>query len=242
MKQPVYLNYHDFDDLPGAAKVIKNILVTGSGACIVTNFPVSENNAPLVSFSEMLGELVHEVRNLEGKSVYKVEVNEKLETPTYANTPLEFLCHTDCTEFDNPPDTVLLLCEKQAKSGGESYLVWVEDLVEKLTMEDIMILGSRQFPFGNKLHPILEYAGQKPVIRYNRVPLDSIIKFYNFSFPEETSNTLDKIDAIMSEIKFSFRLKENECLIINNKTLLHGRGGFGKKSRRLMKRVRLNLT
>jgi alpha-ketoglutarate-dependent taurine dioxygenase len=242
MKKPVYIDFTKIrTDYGRAAWEIKNTLVSGGGSCILKNVPVSEDNSFLQLMANYLGESVHEARNIDGKAVYIVEVNENLEVPTYANTPYKFLCHTDCTEFDNPPDTVMLLCEKQAKKGGESFLVSVEDIINRLNMEDIMILSARQFPFGNKLYPILGYHYDQPVMRYNRVSLDSFRKFYNFKFAEETLNVIDKMDAIMDEIKISFKLKAHECLIINNKTLLHGRGEFPAKSPRRMKRLRLNL-
>ena len=82
MEKPVYLDYLSIQvDLPAFAWKIKNILVSDRGACIIKNFPCTEDNYALHLLADSLGETVNEARNIDGKSVYRVEVNQKLETP-----------------------------------------------------------------------------------------------------------------------------------------------------------------
>jgi hypothetical protein len=216
-------------------------ILQNSGACIIKNFPGSESDNSLIELSELMGKSVDEKRNINGKTIYNVEVNNNLEVPAYANTPYEFLCHSDCAEFPNPPDTVLLLCERQAETGGESYLIWLEDILSQLSIHEVQLLAEPVFPLGKQFIPILSTRNNRMIIRYNRVTIDINVKAYGLVLDNKVQALLDKLDQVIDSSKFIFKLEPHDCLIINNEILLHGRGAFPENSNRLLKRVRLYL-
>ncbi len=240
MKSLNYLDFKNFE-FKDLSNQVCGILSKGSGVCIIKNFPVSEDDSELVRFSKALGEPVTETRNIDGKYVYRVEVNNSLKVPTYANTSYQFLCHTDCCEFEEPPDTVILLCEKQAESGGESHVVFGEALINYFSITEFNLLSQPVFPFEGAFRPIVSLENDQIVFRYNRVNIDFYIKAFDLNIEAKIIQVLDKLDDVMDKNKISFILGESECLILNNKTILHGRSSFSESSNRLMKRVRLIL-
>ena len=84
-----------------------------SKACIVKDFPAGDYDY-LQHRIRAWGTPLLEARNLEGGMIYNVCIDHQSELPAYANTPYAFGFHTDCSEFEAPPDTVLLLCEQTA--------------------------------------------------------------------------------------------------------------------------------
>lgn len=236
-----YIDYNHYSDqLKELSGIVSNIVKYEEAACIIKNFPISDDNTQLIIFSELLGKPITEKRNIDGKTVYRVEASET-EIPSYSNTNYEFPCHTDCSDFENPPDTVILLCEIQSEYGGDSYLITLEEVLEKLSIQDIILLKKAIFPQGNKFIPILYETNGEYTIRYNPITIELYSRYNNIELPEEIKTLLDKVNLTIEENKLKVKLSNNDCLIINNTKILHGRSRFNDDSPRLLKRLRLNL-
>ncbi len=240
LKDIKYFNFES--DLVTLSKKVIHNLKNDTGVCVIKNFPISENDSALISFSEVLGEPLHEERNIDDKTVYRVEINKSLDIPTYANTENEFWCHTDCSDFEVPPDTVMLLCERPSITGGETFVISVNDLLEKFSNNELFMLSHEVFPLRGYFYPILKMENDNTFsVRYNRASIDISLEIGKMELEKNYLEVINKLDWIINENKLTFRLNSGECLITNNNTILHGRAEFPENSDRLMKRIRLYL-
>lgn len=213
------------------------------GGCIITDMPCSEDDNALEALSHALGIPLLEKDNLREGMVCRVEVEHRANRP-YASTSLHFPGHTDCVDYAEPPDTVLLLCEQPAARGGESFAAHLDDFLPLLSPDDIFALHDAQFYFRFGYFPVLTLKQRQVRIRYNRIMLELFKPEQN----PETEALLDRLDQAIAAVSFQFSLKRGDCLILNNHTTVHGRGAFSddqsddKRDRtRLLKRSRLDL-
>lgn len=206
-----------------------------AGICVIRHFPIETDHGALLALTHQLGEPLLEAHNINGGAVCAVQVDHG-GRPAYANTPHVFPCHTDCADFEQPPDVVLLLCEKQAQAGGESYWIPLKDVLPQLTSAQIEQLSQPLFPFRTNLYPILAPWG----IRYNRLMIDLYWRLYQWGTPELVA-LMNALDEVLAQHRQVFSLQVGDCLLLNNHHLLHGRGAFDENSDRLLKRVRFHL-
>lgn len=230
-------SYHQ----PNLIEAIKTALLAKPGGCIVTEMPCRDDDTALEQLSYALGAPLLETHNLRGGMVCRVEVESHADRP-YASTSLHFPGHTDCVDYAEPPDTVLLLCERPAVSGGESFAAHLDDFLPLLSAEDIFALNKADFYFRYGYLPILTLQQRKVMIRYNRIMLDL---FCPERKPEHEA-LLDRLDTAIQSVSFTFSLQQGECLILNNHTMVHGRAAFvdsqsNQTQGRLLKRSRLSL-
>ena len=236
------LNYSQYQK--ESSRIIAELqseLRIGSLCYIIENFPCSETDSALNEFTYALGEPVLEKRNRNNSSVYRVEINNHLSLPVYANTAYEFSGHTDCADFDNPPDTVVMLCERPSEIGGDSFLVNLETVLEEFSFKDVQMLNEPVYIFGKNYYPILSLKNTFLAIRYNRVYFDFCIRLNQLEIEPEKLELINRLDNAINACKYVFSLKSGDCLLLNNQRILHGRESFPENSDRLIKRVRLNL-
>lgn len=206
-----------------------------SGGCIVTGMPCDADDASLEALSRALGQPVNEPHNLTGGMVCRIEVEPRENRP-YASTPGHFPGHTDCSDHRHPPEIVLLLCEQAARQGGDSFVARLPEILVKLTPDDLFALQEPQFFFRYGYLPILSLAKGRITIRYNRQLLEM---FKPSDTPETLIHLLDRLDQAIQAASFEFRLAPGDCLILDNRTTVHGRTAFDDDGSRLMKRVRV---
>ncbi|PKL76116.1 MAG: hypothetical protein CVV27_11910 [Candidatus Melainabacteria bacterium HGW-Melainabacteria-1] len=221
----------------GLAAQVHEALQLAAG-CIVSGMPCPDGDAPLEALSLELGEPLYEPHNLRGGMVCRVEV-EPGELRPYANTPFYFPGHTDCADHAEPSDTVLLLCQQPAVSGGESFVAPLDEILKHLSLSDLLALQAPRFYFRYGYLPVLSASKGLHRIRYNR------LMFEMFQPPEqlaELNPLLDRLDQAIQAVAFHFRLTAGDCLILDNQRSVHGRTAFepAAESARLMKRVRLS--
>jgi alpha-ketoglutarate-dependent taurine dioxygenase len=101
-----------------------------------------------------------------------------------------------------------------------------------------MELRRPQFYFRYGYLPVLTMVERQLRIRYNRVMLD----LFTPEPEAELKALMDRLDQLIEECSFSFALSQGDCMILNNHRCVHGRTAFEDDGRRLMKRVRLNLS
>ncbi len=210
-----------------------------SKACILSGFPLGDH-AYLQHRVQAWGTPVLEARNLEGGMIYAVSVDHQSDLPAYANTPYAFGFHTDCSEFDEPPNTVLLLCEQIAESGGESTVVDLDHVIPHLAFETLLQLQKPQFYFKPVLQPILSLNTQQDIeVRYQptHFVLGEKLKLWQKTAAQQEA--LADFEAALAREAVSFLLQPGDALLLNNRRCLHGRKAF--EGQRLLKRVRFNL-
>jgi len=224
---------------PEQVASIRQALAT-AGACLLRHMPQEPDHHSLLTLAHTLGTPLHEARNLEGQAVALVAVDPHSELPAYANTPYAFALHTDCSDLPDPPDLVLLLCETQASTGGESTFLHLKTLLEALSEADKLALQAPIFAFRHETLPILTQHGQHFQIRYQRLHQELHRRLHERP-AGELEALLDRVDNICQAKQTVFRLQPGDCWITHNQTSLHGRLAFAPESPRSLKRVRLRL-
>ncbi len=208
------------------------------GACILKDFPCNDRTF-LEQQVRAWGEPVIEARNLEGGMVFEVTVDTSAELPAYAATPYAFDCHTDCAEFAEPPDTVLLLCEQAAELGGESLWVPLDAVIPHLSYETLRQLQKPQFYFKGHSHPILSLGSTGEIeVRYQPLAfmLSEQLGVWHKT-PDQAAALAEFAQALAQTVQI-FNLVPGDCFVFHNRRSLHGRTAF--QGQRLLKRVRFN--
>lgn len=222
---------------------LKAVLQQG-GAMVLKQFPLEADHASLKQLAQALGTPLLEAHNTESGMICPVEVETQTPDTPYANTPLYFPCHSDCSDFPEPPDVVILLCERQAGRGGESLLAAVDDIAQRLNPADIMAMQRPDFLFRHTQYPILFIHQGALAMRYNRMMIELFQRVNDWPENSEQQALFDRLDAAAENASQRFCLEAGDCFILNNYRLLHGRSAFEHsedKGKRLLQRVRLTL-
>lgn len=157
-----------------------------------------------------------------------------------STTHLEFNCHTDGYFDSHPIDIVILQCVIPDQSGGDSTIVFLEDLISQLDFETIEALKQPIFPSRCGNIAILTEDDHGLSIRYNRLELDRGAILHNIKLSSWQIKVLEKLDLAIESSKIYLKLMPYDCLIVNNKKVLHGRTALSsEKSNRLVRRVQL---
>ncbi len=217
---------------------------------ILKGFSSGINNENLLALARSLGEItlngtILDNKPLEQDLVYTVQVHTQgiydNELLIYSTTNKYFPYHTDdsCTEL--PADLVILLCELPSNQGGESFVAHVDEVVQQLNELDILFLREPIYCFQFGLAPILTYKNDSYSIRYNRIEIDRFSKSKDIFYSDRVYSVMEKLDNVLKSLESSnsFVLKKDECMVINNHKVLHGRGSFPIDSNRKLKRLRL---
>jgi alpha-ketoglutarate-dependent taurine dioxygenase len=224
--------------------------VVASKAVIIRNFGTGETNERLIKLAYALGKPYGGYslpeHPLEDGLVFRVEVRgEGVMDPSgeviYSTTCADIPCHTDGVNRPAPYDLALLHCIRQDASGGETVLVQLDELIERLPPDVMGLLREQGYPFAFGTAPIIAGDGDEVWIRYNAQEMAFYSETGGASLSPQHRHALAKLEAALSEptAQEKFRLSPGECLLIDNKRVLHGRSACSKGGHRLLKRVRL---
>jgi alpha-ketoglutarate-dependent taurine dioxygenase len=176
---------------------------------------------------------------------------------TFSEHADEAELHTDSQYSERPEDHFALYCvEKALCKGGESFFLKVEDIVNDLNesvegREVISFLKDSKYPyivpdvFKRNLQGPPEFTfGYILKDGEMRFRLDAIERALAIDPTLCTKKQVDIFkflkDTIFDSKKVIYTyLENNECLFINNKTMLHGRTKFVDPNRHLL-RIRFN--
>jgi len=220
------------------------------GAIIVTQTPANEDGAAVLLLSRMIGkpmwttvprrpgnadcleDIVHRIEAVNTPAVSKMGL------PVLSTTASEFGCHTDESYLSEPAEAIALHCIRQASTGGGTILADVRDLVGTLRVCDAEALRG-DFPHRSGSACILSGSNDSPAIRYNP---------YEFSRGKgEVLSTRQRcamaaLDEAIGACAIVIRLDPGDCLILDNRRILHGRTSFDPSDGRLFLRVRLRIS
>lgn len=175
---------------------------------------------------------------------------------THSERSAEAELHTDSAFSSQPEDMFCLLVVKKAEcGGGESLLLTTERLLEAMRKHPDcerheQVLRNKDFPFliptifRKDLTAELEYNvgpildGEE--IRYRSDMIQRCIEVAPHLFDAEMIEALNFLKGVVDNCESTSKvtLQTGDLLILNNKSLLHGRTAFEDESRHLM-RVRL---
>ncbi|WP_207429024.1 TauD/TfdA family dioxygenase [Pedobacter sp. SYSU D00535] len=148
-----------------------------------------------------------------------------------------FPLHTDCSYLDKPAEVVSLYCLENSCSGGESLLLNINDLIPTLNNDYLGFLKSQKFRVHSKEFPILEETDNHFSIRFSE---HEIMESYKEDDYELVKRELEQFLRLLSSSPLvqKVKLEKNDCLLVNNRTCLHGRNAFEANSDRIFLRSR----
>lgn len=162
---------------------------------------------------------------------------------TNARTSSALEPHTDGSFHKDPFELVVLYCVESDGEGGDSIVIALDDIVERLDEDDYRALKAPVFPFGDNVVPVIGGAGGKETIRYYRTQLEMQLsrREGSFELAEGSNAALKALDQAMDDasIHFRFHLEPRDLLFVNNKKAVHARTGFSDDSSRLLLRARV---
>lgn len=142
----------------------------------------------------------------------------------FTNTPLRL--HTDRSCTPSPPVVMSCWIGRQAETGGESVFLdgafFFHELKNKFPAL-FELITTEPAGFINQ-----ENILQSPVLYQNETGR-FLIRFRDdelIRFGEQTKKIKDTLNQLMEEQATVYRLNNNECYILNNTRVLHGRTHF----------------
>jgi alpha-ketoglutarate-dependent taurine dioxygenase len=184
------------------------------------------------------GEVVREVR-------YRGVRLEDGVTPRYSDTKQGGNLHTDGMHRPGPVPTMFALyCVRQSPVGGTMILVHADDIVRTLRDEvggdeEVLRILRQPFHFDTRddtpgrpatvPRPILEFDGDQPLLCYLRGYLDSGHRRPGVDpLTPAQVRALDTLDAVLDreDLHTRVRLAPGQLVVVNNRTVVHGRTPF----------------
>lgn len=223
-----------YDDSSYFQETVKSNLLN-NGFCLVKTLPYFPNNIFSIQEYSFLGTLMNGENDAGYSNTYIRPINgESRYIYNNKSQPL----HSDFGYSNNEPDIILLYCEKQAETGGESIIVTCDSIINHLNNTH-----------GN-IYKILYEEDSITYIRENNAVTKSFFckrkSIDNISFSLFSNKILAKSNdhaSLFNEIinythktenQTWLKINHGDCLILNNRRVLHGRNAF--YGDRLMKR------
>lgn len=173
------------------------------------------------------------------------DINADRGTATgYSRTSSGIAPHSDTSFLQKPDNLLALQCVHADTEGGETTIVPVEDVLERLSRESKRELRRPVFPFADGvLKPVLSGRKSDECISYYDTQLEKGAAAHQNSLDEAAQSALLEIDQVISDptIGFRFNLREGDLVLINNHKALHGRTALAEDSSRLLYRVRTSI-
>lgn len=135
---------------------------------------------------------------------------------------------------------IILHCVRQAQEGGQSVLAPLGELLAKLSPGTVTRLQRADFPSRAGLAAVLMTSGGGSLsIRYKRTEIERCSRHLDLALTAEQRAALDQLDDAIERSRHHLKLMPNECMVIDNRTVLHGRTAFPSQSLRLLRRVKV---
>ena len=175
----------------------------------------------------------------------------------YHQTNLGGSIHSDGPQLEKPPKHIIMACEHNSVSGGDTILVNTKKIYKYLyknkkkylkILESDFFFERRGFKYENKnifLKPIFEKKNGF-IFRYLRDYIEKGYQIRKKNISQDKKNALNLLDKLLTSKKFYKKLKLNsgDLIILNNHILAHGRTTFKvtdkKTANRKLYRIWLN--
>jgi len=188
--------------------------------------------------SQMMGRT--QAQNEDGHHLYIVTDRglRMEEGARYSHTRQGGSFHTDGVNLKDGCEFFLLHCVAPASVGGETVLLDGHTVYQELAVHapEVIEILKRNFIWEYKgirpgefyTEPVLRVVEGQPKWRYFREYIEEAALMREKPLDGETLVALDRLDAILANPKFQFRcrLKAGETMVINDKSIFHGRTPF----------------
>lgn len=214
------------------------------GATMVTGLPDEPGDTALTELARNLGSPRR--HNADGNYVAPIRVRPNPMRNSFgreitSQTNARFELHTDEYFELQPAHIVLLHCvHPDPDGGGLSLLCHIDDVIKKLTRDQLDKLQQPLYPHPRGLVSILQAHCGTWLVRYNLVAIEETIESGNAKVTDEAQEALSAFQAAINVSECRLVLCARDCLISDNFRVLHGRTEFRAESPRLFKRMRLN--
>ena len=160
----------------------------------------------------------------------------------YHQTNLGGSIHSDGPQLDKPPKYIIMACENNSLSGGDTILVDTKKIYDFLMVKNQKLLKilekkfffeRRGFKYKNRnvfLKPIFKKNNFQ--FRYLRDYIEKGFILKNKKMTSQQKLAMNLLDRLLTSNKFSkkLKLKRGELIILNNHVLAHGRSTFKIKN------------
>lgn len=226
-----------------AAELVRDL--DAKGAVLIQQFPAQDSDMELIKLAITLGAPLVAPTSYRSDSngstmISRVEqrctpaVNDHGQLVESTTTEAIDL-HTDCSTIVDVPHFVIFLCVQEAQSGGDTLLADGRAALDCLPANIATRLMANCFPAEGCLLPVILKNDDGTTFRWNANALTAdIVTDMNADSGVVFSAWCSALNNVTTRI----RLQAGDCLIIDNKKILHGRTSFQGGSR-LIKRIRL---
>lgn len=218
-------------------------------------YPKVEKNLKknFFNFAKSLGKIRHQ--NFRKDKIIEIKpdlkkINELKKEKTriksvlrYHQTNLGGSIHSDGPQHSRPPKYVIMACEQNSLSGGDTVLVDTKKIYEFLKLKKPKILKSlkknifferRGFNFSNNnvfSKSVFSQKKNKFMFRYLRDYIEEGYKIKKKEIPVEISKAFNLLDKLLLSKKFMKKVKlaKGDLILLNNHILAHGRTTFKLK-------------
>ncbi|HEY0066008.1 MAG TPA: TauD/TfdA family dioxygenase [Flavisolibacter sp.] len=237
-----YINFEQKADAEAVVHSVKEaIRPDGEGYCIVRNGAMDADEFMMLLHERVAASFTNS--SVDGRRVpYDLVMDRGEEQYNKGGSILSasnlvFPLHTDCSYLDKPADVVTLYCVQNSESGGESLLLNINKIIPLLPQDHLQLLLTQKFRIYSKEYSILERSGPLYLVRYS---IDEMLSSYPEPAHESLRSTLAPFNSLLNNSShyITIKLKPNDCLLVNNRTSLHGRHAFEANSRRVFLRAR----
>lgn len=246
---------------PGFSSLILSKL-QNEGFVIISNLnlPVSCRGQALEDFVRLMGDpVLHALSDTSFICDIKKKVEITSAFPTYSEHSEEAFLHTDSAYKETPEDAFILYCIKPAAcQGGMTTILSLSDIYNEMAAHPcsqllLRELANTRYPYmvpsifktrrdvvDEFIHePILE-PSQK--IRFRRDTIQKSLSRIASTLSEDAIAAFELFTSLIknSQKTLKVNLAAGDLLVMNNRTMLHGRTAFNDSTRHLL-RIRFNI-
>lgn len=240
-----------FPDFQALDSPERRALLAWYGALRVAELPVE--NACLLALSSSFGNIFPSSEsegdraNQEEGGIYLIKplecpLKDPFGNPVLSTSREYFPLHTDQFFKSNPADIVAMLCSDSDGKGGDTLVSDVSTIVEAMPPELVEAL-SKPFvraPFGfTAILRASDTNGWR--VAYNRYEIEKFCHSLQHTYTPSERELFDSFELFAARHSHRFSLRAGDCLLLDNRRVLHGRTEIAPESNRLVKRVRVRI-
>ena len=228
-------------------------MIKSFGFVIVKELPFDENDRLSVGLCSLIGTPIEPYQRKDTHMVRK-------QTPGEVAYDQDVYPHTDGAHWPHPNDFTSLQCiRKDTDGNGLSSIIPIDVLIERLEEEGkgalIKSFYNKKFPF--KLHNDFGDQGfhyqyiltrsrhrqEGPHVRFAARYIEECVKNFQIELDAPQTEQILFFEKLVKEIGVhkQFMLTEGDWLIFDNKRVLHFRSAAPRTSKRLHKKMKINV-
>jgi len=221
---------------------------------IIKGLPFDDNDKLLIGFISIIGNPIEPYQMSDTHMVRR-------QTPGEVTYDQDVYLHTDGAHWPVQNDFTALQCYKKDQKGkGLSRIVPINNVIENLKNDGlsslITSLSKTRYPF--LLHRAFGNGGiqkrviltktktegeDKPHVRFAARYIENTVKKFKINLDSDLMNNVLLFERKANSIaaKTQFLLQEGDLLIYDNKRVLHGRTDAPINSKRVIKKIKINV-